>query len=229
MTDTALVTQWAACGIASAAARFVPVPLLDDVIRERATRLAVVRTMKAHHRTYPAQLLEPLWDDGEEQRRGMSGRLRAAGRRVLLFPVRKYTALFGAVRGVPNDVMRLVLLARTLDRQLDRGAFGDAAQVTEQAKALRGATDEAIAGMDLRLLTAALADALSQGRGLGGAAVAFARSRFADEDDDGDVQLAPDEPVTQSAQHVAETLRRPEVAKKLEEFDAKVDALFSSG
>ena len=33
MTEPALLTQWALCGIAAAAARFVPVPLLDDVVR----------------------------------------------------------------------------------------------------------------------------------------------------------------------------------------------------
>ena len=60
----ALVRDWALCGIANAAARFVPVPLLDDVVRGRATRLAVTRTLKAHGRE-PVDALEPLWDGAD--------------------------------------------------------------------------------------------------------------------------------------------------------------------
>ncbi len=47
MTEPFLLSQWAVCGIAAAAARFVPVPLLDDVIRQRPLR-SVVRTLRAH-------------------------------------------------------------------------------------------------------------------------------------------------------------------------------------
>ena len=221
MTEPLLLTQWAVCGIAAAAARFVPVPMLDDVIRERATQVALVRTLRAHDRDYSSDLLGPLWDADAGDGSGVGRRVRAGLRKLLLFPVRKYAAVFGAVRGVPNDVMRVVLLARTIDRRLERGELADTDRVPDEARALRTAVDEAIDGMDLRLLTAALADGLSQGRGLTTAAVSFARHRFARADPDPD--LTPDTPLAEGAERVTEVLRRPEIAQLLTRFDTQVD------
>src|SRR4051812_8769071 len=100
-----LISQWAVCGIAAAAARFVPVPLLDDAIRLRAAQLAVLRTLRANGRDYSTHAVEALYagtDAGAAGRvRDMLRYLRSVPRRVLLFPVRKYVALFGAVKGVP--------------------------------------------------------------------------------------------------------------------------------
>lgn len=213
----ALVSQWAACGIAAAAARFVPVPLLDDAIRARAVRVAVSRALRAHGRDYPAGRLEPLWAD--EGGSGLGRRIAAVSRRVLLFPIRKYVAVFGAVRGVPNDVMRVVLLARTVDRRLALGELATADP--DRAREIRRAVDAALDGMDLRLLTAALGDGLSQGRDLTVAAVRYAR-HFGDKDADPD--LDPAGPVGAGAQQVTEALQRPEVVQLLGRFDSQVDA-----
>jgi hypothetical protein len=218
-----LVTQWAVCGIAAAAARFVPVPMLDDVVRERAVQVAVLRTLRAHDRDYSSDLLEPLWDDGAGHGSGIGRRIRALGMRVLLFPVRKYAAIFGAVRGVPTDVMRVVLLARTVDRRLARGKLADTdpTRLAEQARTIRTAVDRALDGMDLRLLTAALADGLSQGKGLTSAAVVYARRSFTKPDSVPDTD--PAGAVGEGAWRVTEVLRRPEIARLLAEFDAQVD------
>lgn len=223
MTEPALLSQWAVCGIAAAAARFVPVPLLDDVIRERAVRVAVVRTLRAHGRAWPSTPLEPLWGQVEGRGGGrLRRRLRSLPRRLLLFPVRKYTAVFGAVRGVPNDVMRVVLLARSLERLLERGELVTPEALPDRARTLRRAVDRAIDGMDLRLLTAGLADGLSQGRGLTTAAVEFARKRVGQ--DDPEATVDPDGALAEGAERVTEVLRRPEVAQLLQRFDAQVDA-----
>jgi hypothetical protein len=140
---------------------------------------------------------------------------------VLLFPVRKYAAVFGAVRGVPTDLMRVVLLARTVDRLLDRGALVD--RGPDEARTVRAAVDAALESLDLRLLGAALSDGLSGVRGLSAAAVGLARRRFAGADDE-DAEPEPDEPVAQGASAVTEVLDRPEVQELLERFDAAVDA-----
>jgi hypothetical protein len=224
MTSSSLMSSWAVCGIAAAAARFVPVPLLDDVVRSRAAQVAVVRTVRAHGLDHPTELLEPLWGDPGGRRAGLRRRLRAVPGRLLLFPLRKYRAVFGAVRGVPTDVMRVVLLARTVDRRLDRGDLRDPDRVTEQARALRRAVDETIDEMDLRLLLGALGSVLSQTRGLTTAAVAFARRRFARSGVDDDGALDPDAPLAEGAERVTEVLRRPEVASLLDRFDSGVDA-----
>ena len=227
MTEPRLLTQWAVCGIAAAAARFVPVPLLDDVIRQRAAQLAVVRTLRVHGRAYDADLVQALWAEREAQGSGLRRRIRKVSRRLLLFPVRKYAALFGAVRGVPTDVLRVVLLARSVERSLDRGALTVPDLVPQEAAALRRAVDEAFDEVDLRMLTAALADGLSQSRGLSRAAVGLARRRFTRPDED--AALDPDAPVAEGAQRVTEVLRRPETAQQLDAFDAKVDALLRPG
>jgi hypothetical protein len=230
VTEPALLTTWALCGIAAGAARFLPVPLLDDVVRRRAAQTAVVRTLRAHDRRWSAGLAEPLWADAEDARRGVRGRLGAVPGTLLLFPVRKYTALFGAVRGVPNDVARVVLLARAVDRRLERGALTAPDRVPDEARALRQAVDEAIAGMDLRLLTAALADGLSGTRGLTTAAVGLVRERFASSEpaspaDAPPVDAPPVEgPLAEGTARVTEVLRRPEVSALLDRFDAQVDA-----
>jgi hypothetical protein len=230
MTDPspALVAQWAACGIAAAAARFVPVPMLDDVFREGAVQVAVSRTLQAHGRSYPSDRLEPLWA-GHDARGGFGRRVRSLSATVLFFPIRKYHAIFGAVRGVPTDVMRVLLLARTVDRRLDRGELAadtDPERLTAQACDLRRAVDVAMDRMDLRMLTAALADGLSQSRGLSSAAVGYARRWFNRPGTEPDLQ--PGGEVAESAQRISAVLRRPEIAQLLDRFDGQVDAALSS-
>ncbi len=221
MTESSLLTSWAVCGIAAAAARLVPVPLLDDVVRRRAAQVAVLRTLRRHGQEHPAELYEALWGDPEGAPGGLRGRLRGVPRRLLLFPVRRFTAVFGAVRGVPNDVARVVLLARSVERRLERGELASPATAPDESRALRRAVDGAIEGMDLRLLTAALADGLSRGRGLTTAAVAFLRRRLGD---DGLERAVPaDGALADGAAQVTEVLRRPEVSALLERFDAQVD------
>ena len=247
-----LVGQWAVCGIAAAAARFIPVPLLDDAVQLRATQVAVLRTLRANGRTYPSDWVEALYAGTDAGSAGAARRalryLRSVPRRVALFPVRKYVALFGAVKGVPTDVMRVLLLCRTVHRALAQGRLAGADRQVLQLEAvrIRAAYDLALEGMDLRLLSGALADGLSQGKGLTSAAVAFARKTFgrdgfalldveADDDKKDDVDghqpeereeasLNPGGAVGEGAAQVEEVLRRPEIARLLADFDAHVES-----
>jgi hypothetical protein len=75
--------------------------------------------------------------------------------------------------------------------------------------------------MDLRLLTAGLADGLSSTRGLTTAAVALVRQRFARPTLPR--RSTPTGPLADGAARVTEVLRRPEVSALLERFDAQVD------
>ena len=221
-----LVREWVLCAIAAAAARFVPVPLLDDVVRERATQVAVLRTLRAHGREYPSDAVEPLYQgvDGWG-----SGALRAAVRlpvKLVLFPVRKYVAVFGAVKGVPTDVMMVLLLTRTVFRVLADGRLreGDRPALRRQAEQVRRAHDAATAGMDLRLASGAVSDALSRGKPMTTAAVGYAR-RFLRRDrpiEAGD--LHPGGSVEDGAERVQQAWRSPELTRLLAEFDARVDA-----
>jgi hypothetical protein len=218
-----LVGQWAVCAIAAAAARFIPVPLFDDAVKLRATQVAVLRTLRANGRTYPSDAVEALYAGTDAGAAGAVREafryLRSIPRRVLFFPVRKYVALFGAVKGVPTDVMHVLLLARTVHRSLAQGRLTgtDEKQLRREAVQIRAAYDDAIHGMDLRLLTGALADGLSQGKGLTTAAVGFARKTFTRDDDD--AALDPGGEVGAGAERVEEVLRRPEITRLLLEFD----------
>jgi hypothetical protein len=87
--------------------------------------------------------------------------------------------------------------------------------------------------MDLRLLTAALADGLSGGKGLTRAAVSYARHTFGRPDEPvestaGAAELNPGGEVGAGAERVEEVLRRPEIALLLEEFDATFEAALAS-
>src|ERR1700750_480078 len=96
-----LVGQWAVCAIAAGASRFIPVPLLDDAVKGRATRIAVLVTVHAAGAYYPRASVAPLWDGVESWRDGVRTYVKSVPRKIVLFPVRKYVELFGAVRGVP--------------------------------------------------------------------------------------------------------------------------------
>lgn len=229
-----LIGEWAVCAIASAAARFIPVPLLDDAVKFRAIRIAVLRTLRANGRTYPTAAVEPLYAGVDAAEAGMVRRasryLKTVPRRVILFPVRKYVALFGSVRGVPTDVMTVLLLSRTVHRCLVEGRLtgDDEDALRAESVQIRGAFDEALHGMDLRLFTSALSDGLSQGRGLTSAAVSYARKTFGRSDDEaGSAELAPGGAVGEGAEQVEAVMRRPEVAQKIEEFDAEFDAVLA--
>jgi hypothetical protein len=228
-----LVGEWAVCAIAAAAARFIPVPLLDDAVKFRAIRISVLLTLRANGRGYSSEAVEPLYagvDVGSAgQIRRAFGYLRTVPRRVLLFPIRKYVALFGSVRGVPTDVMTVLLLSRTVHRCLVEGrlAGSDESRLRAEAMQIRGAFDRALDGMDLRLFTGALSDALSQGRGLTAAAVGYARKNFGHHD--ADPGLNPGGAVGQGAERVEEVLRRPEIARLVDEFDVIFDRELAQG
>ena len=241
-----LVGEWAVCAIASAAARFIPVPLLDDAVKYRAIRIAVLRTLRAHGRSYPADAVEPLYAGVDAASAGLVRRafryLATVPRRVALFPIRKYVALFGSVRGVPTDVMTVLLLSRTVHRCLADGRLAgpDADQLRAEAVQIRSAFDKALDGMDLKLFSGALADGLSQGRGLTSAAVGYARKTFGRRDDgegpdshhgDGHsaAELAPGGAVGEGAERVREVLHRPEIAHQMADFDARFDASLNPG
>ena len=110
-----LVREWTACALVRAATRFLPLPVLDDAVGAHATRLAVLRTLRHHGRSYPPTAVEPLYAD---RSRRVGGRVL---RRVLLFPVRKWTRVAGAVTGVPSDIGRVLLLGRATHRRLAMG------------------------------------------------------------------------------------------------------------
>lgn len=214
-----LVREWTACALVRAATRFLPVPLLDDAVAQRATRVAVSRTLRAHGRSYPATAVEPLYA-------APGGVLRAVAslpRKVLLFPVRKYTKIAGAVTGVPNDISRVLLLGRAAHRRLALGELaGEGETLEREAARVRKAFDAVVDEMDLRLLRGAVSDGLGQVKDLTGAVVDYASDRFGRARDDDDVP-EPDGAVAEGTERVEQALQQPEVVRLLQEFDRRMD------
>src|SRR4051794_16346729 len=105
-----LVVEWAVSGIAAAASRFIPIPMLDEAVKDSATQFAVHRTLRANGRTYDDEAVEELYAGIDSRRAALVRGVASSMRKIVFFPVRKYVAIFGSVRGVPNDVMRVVLL-----------------------------------------------------------------------------------------------------------------------
>lgn len=216
--SSGLEHHWVVAGIVSAAARFVPIPFVDDVIRTRCRLYVVQRTLAAHDRSELLDDLEPLYDD---TRGGcLGGCLSSAASvplKLLMFPVRKLVALVTSVRRVPLEIMRVVLLGRTLDRHLRQGNL-DAAT----AGKLRVAFDRAFARMDFRVVRAATSDALSSVRGWKQSAMDAARQLIG-RADTSDVVETVDAPVETGAANVQQALDRPDVLELFAEFDRRVD------
>ncbi len=137
----------------AAGARFVPVPFLDDIVKDRANRTALSQTIKAAQHDVSVQHLKPLYDTGS-----IIGFLLGIPWKLLLFPVRKVVRILGAVRGVPTDALETYLLARMLSRHLAAGGFAsrEGKALTAEAKRVRQAFDAAFKGTNWRVLTAAL-------------------------------------------------------------------------
>ncbi|WP_380166820.1 hypothetical protein [Jannaschia sp. R86511] len=226
--SAALVREWTACALVRAATRFLPVPFLDDAVALRATRVAVSRTLRAHGRTYPATAIEPLY---AERGQGLLRRITAVPRKLLLFPVRKWTRVAGAVTGVPTDVSRILLVGRATHRRLALGHLSttDHRELALEAARLRDAFEAVVDEMDLRLLGGAVSDALGHVKDLTDAVVGYARERFGSDDAERaaeagvDADPAKPAPVATGADQVQEALERPEVVRLLAEFDRRMD------
>jgi hypothetical protein len=255
MTTTAdpdrLRREWALCAIAAAGSRFVPVPLLDDLIKDRATRTAVDRTWRAHGRPATPRVIDVL--SGESG--GWAGDVARAVARlpvtVVLYPWRKAVRVATAVQGVSGDLVRVLLLARTVDRSLTSGRFAgsDPKAWEDEARRVRRAHDAATAGLDLRVLEHAMGAALRQVKGLRQQAEVFARRRFgraggtpsadgttgagAGVDDAMSPGTDPDDAaagdrVVAGARVIESVLAQPEVVALLATLDARFDAAIAS-
>ncbi len=207
-------------GIVSAAARFIPVPFVDDIVREQCARYVVTRTLIHHGADIESGTLNPLYSNGSGCVGGCLGTILKAPLILLLFPIRKMIAVVTSIRGVPVEVLRLVLLGRTLDRYLQSEfrTIGPADALT-----MRGAFDETFARMDFRVVRASIIDALATINGWKSAAMESAKAVAENRDGKTDDLGASDE-VQNTATQIEEVLLRPEVASLFDDFDQRFDA-----
>ena len=118
--SSTLLHHWVVAGIVSASSRFIPIPFVDDVVKDQCRRYIVSQTLAAHETELTTKDLQPFYDSGSGCLAGCMGTLIKAPLKLLLFPVRKIIAIVTSVRGVPLEVTRSVLMGRTLDRYLSQ-------------------------------------------------------------------------------------------------------------
>jgi len=217
------------CGLLASAARLVPVPLLDDVLREKALQLMVSRTLKQHARTYGSKAVSPLYGDQNGCLHGCIIGLLVLPMKVLIFPVRKFLAWGMAVKNLARDLSEAVLLGRTLDRILDANRLPmDATTESLRADAarVRLAFSNATAGTDLTLIRGVLTTALRSVSGLPSAAMRALRgirSRPDDADPTASLSSADKATVETGAARVSSALETPEMRAFLTRFDETFD------
>lgn len=217
-----LLREWIACALVAALARFVPLPLVDDVIQSQATRLAVTRTVRAAGHRYPVSEIEPILGG-----RSLGEMVRAAAvalpLKVVLYPVRKIRRVIGAVHGVPSDLATVLLLAWTVHRRLAAGALShpDARVRRDEAAALRRAFDAVQRETDLRVITSALRDALGNARTLTTTVGEYGRRLLTRRDGEAPPEPSPD--MARDIDRIEAVLRAPEIRRVVADFDARVD------
>ena len=217
--SSTLLHHWVVAGIVSASSRFIPIPFVDDVVKDQCRRYIVSQTLAAHETELTTKDLQPFYDSGSGCLAGCMGTLIKAPLKLLLFPVRKIIAIVTSVRGVPLEVTRSVLMGRTLDRYLSQQKI---VATPEYMAKMRKAFKASFKRMDLRIVRAGIADALT---GIGGwksgamkSAKAVAGPKDAEEDG-----LDATEDVEAGANKVEEILQQPEMLRLFVAFDQRFD------
>jgi hypothetical protein len=162
------------CALLSAAARFVPVPFVDDLLRERIRQYLVSRLLRNGGRGYGSGQVGPLWRDEAGCASGCLTLLWRIPIKILLFPIRKIVALITALRGFSRDLTDSLLFGRALERALARGLLAEGSpqpRLLSESSAVRRAFEQASQGVDRAIVAGALANGLRGIRGLPAAAL----------------------------------------------------------
>lgn len=208
-------------GILYAACRFVPVPLLDDLLREQIAAWMVRSTLPS----IPKAAIAPLWASEGGCLGGCLGSLLWLPIKLLLFPIRKVLSVVLGVRWVSRDLAEMLLLGRVLDHAVAVGLVHEAKHAGEQAqqsRELRKAFDVALQSTDTRFLSALIGTALGPIRGLVGAAMRTLRKLRRTRAEEPKPEGADKALIEGSVSRIEAMLGQPEVKRFLAEFDARV-------
>lgn len=226
MEDRELTLRFV-CGLLASSARLVPVPFLDDVLREKAIQLMVSRTLKAHGRTYSSKHVAPLYADPRGCLQGCLLFAILFPVKLVLFPIKKVIMWVLAAKYLAVDLSESVLLGRALDRMLVEGRLAsDGEALRREALLLRSAFDNAVAGTDMTLLRSVLRETVGSVSGLPRAALGALR-RLRTKGDDADptagLSRADQEKVDEGARGIRRALETPKMREVLDAFDARFD------
>jgi hypothetical protein len=129
--DSALVRTRVTCALLFFAARYVPVPLLDDVLRAQVAAYMVKHSVRRAGLTVPSEQLAPFYEKDEHWAIGCFWWMFKLPFRILLFPIRKLANVLFAVGGG-------CLVAAVVSLVLDLTSSDDDASEPEASRVMRG-------------------------------------------------------------------------------------------
>ena len=229
--DEAAALRWrVVCGVFASAARFVPVPLLDDLLREKAFQLMVSRALEMHGRTYGSGAVSPLYSDSTGCLHGCVVFAFLLPLKLIVFPIRKIWTIIMTAKHLVTDLNESILLGRVIDRQLASGRLAqdtvDTATLAAEALRVRQAFENAVRGSDMKLLSRIVGSAVASVGGLRKSVMGALRGmrRRGEREDPTDRLSETDKAkLNEGADRVADALADEEARTFLAAFDARFD------
>lgn len=210
------------------AGRFVPLPIVDDLVREQVSMWMLRRLCERAGAPVPRRHLGPL----ASRQDGCAGCLGSAllvPVRLILFPIRLLVSVVLGARNLTRDVTEIVLLSRVTERALREGWIdpgkSEDAQRTE-CLILRRALDRALRGTHLTVMTAALRAALGP---LGRIAIAGvgALRRFRRAGGEAAPEVPAGSPIAESATALERVLALPDVKAALDHLEQRFETMLA--
>jgi hypothetical protein len=222
--DPGLLKLRITCALLFYAARHVPVPLLDDVLRAQIAAYMVKGSVKRAGLSVPSEQLAPLFEKDEHWAMGCLWWMFKLPFKILLFPIRKLANVLFAVRHIGKDFAEILLLGELVDRGLRGGEIRAEGVASEDAqirrsRRLRRAFDRALKDTDTQLLWGIVGVAIGPVRGVVSAALRPLRALRRGSEDE--AVASPEMDAKVSA--VQKLLLQPEVKKFLADFDARLE------
>jgi hypothetical protein len=213
--------EWVLLAAVTAGSRFIPLPVVDDLVKERARRVGVARILKEKRPGLDITRVAALYSDGFSV-----GRLvLTLPLKILLYPVRKIAKVIGAAHGVPDDMIDTLLLFHTVQRRLGLGDFQmeDPKLLKEEAETFRRVFKQARKGTNLPLLQTGLGEAMVGVKKVGELVTALVRAFLAKDEIDINVPTSAESEALGNAGE--EVLEEAGVAQEIARFDQRFDAL----
>lgn len=211
-----------------AAGRFVPIPIVDDLVREQIVLWMLRRVTERAGAPIPRSHLAPLATPQD----GCLGCLMSAALlpvRLILFPIRLFVSVVMGARNLTRDVTEVVLLARITERGVREGWL-DAGKSQDVQRAeclvLRRAFDRSLRGETNRVLGTAVRAALGPLASLVVSGVGALR-RFRRAGGESPPELEPSSPIAESASALERALAQPQVKAELERLEARFDQMLA--
>jgi len=213
------------CALLFFAARHIPLPFADDLLRTQISKYLVRRSVEKAGIVVPTSRLMPLFSRDETWLMGCLTALLRVPLKLILFPIRAVANVLFLVRHVGSDFTEIFLLGEVIDRGIDAqlirgGEADDAAQLARSVK-MRRAFDRALKETDTQLLWGMVSVAVGPLRGLFPAARRALRALRRGAEDEA-VEKNPEIQTRVTA--IERVLLQPEVKRFLVEFDQRYES-----